>query len=433
MCIISILPKGKKKDTEEVITFITNGFNNNKDGSGFMYKKAGTKSVVISKGYDDLEKLLANIKKANLTEDDELVVHHRIGNVGFKNDINTHPFVCSEDSTDFLELEAKFNKPCLVHNGTFYGITDLKSKNPNNSDTYAFSRYIISNKHLQNLLKTDLELFEYVMDDILNKGKLCFLFPDRDLLKVGNFIEDEGYFHSNEGYKDGWYRDVGGVLKKKHTPPAVMPSKGHGGTSSLDEDLVKNYKMHLSSLLHKLTLTLDGSLIRINSFNADNFIFGYKNSHHPDYCRAFKPVNYDDKANINPFVYTSNFDMKMTIYVNENNLHRDMEFMVKSSLIDSYREYIMLQRDLDVSKKTMKTLYNQLRNSRFRTLDFKLYNKKTNCYYTRLALIEYYNYYKEDLMKDPTELDIKSIVHPIETILIKDYTKEDLPVLQGAD
>ena len=433
MCIISILPKGTEKLTDETINFITNGFNNNGDGSGFMYKKNGENEVYLSKGYNDLNWLLSDIKDCNLTKDDELVIHHRIGNIGSKNDINMHPFVCSFIEEEIHQLYgAKFNKPCLVHNGTLTSsaIWDFRQGNFNNSDTYAFARYIMSNVHIQNLLKFNLPLFQKIMDPYLNTSKMCFLFPDRDFIKFGQFIEDNKYFHSNLGYKDGYYRDYGGVYKKKEEPK-VSQSSENRTVYPTSAEYLKDYKMTINKLLTKGTpFTLDGSLIRITDQNYKNFVFMKKDLNNVWYTKVFSLETFDEKALLNMLT----FDNHNTLTVNEHALHTEYYFGPKNPVSHYYKEYLLLLRDLEPSKKVMKKLYSQLNNSRNKSDDFKVFHNRLGAYFTRFALLEYYNYFKEDYLKDPTELDYKSVKVDVSPLYISETIVDDeIDEYAGAD
>lgn len=420
MCIISILPKGKEKLTDETINFITNGFDNNADGSGFMYKKNGENEIYVSKGYFTLDWLLQDIKDSNLTKEDELVIHHRIGNIGSKNELNTHPFVCSFIEDDIHSVFGKkHNKPCLVHNGTLTNIYDFRAGHYDKSDTYAFARFIMSNIHLQNLLKYNLQLFTKVMEPYINTGKMCFLFPDTDLVKFGQFIEEDGYFHSNLGYKDGYYRDYGGTFKKKEEPkPAKLP---HQATFPTATEYLKDYTMSINKLLTKgAPFTLDGRFVRITDYNYMNFVFMKKDLNNIFYTKVFKFNSFDQKCLLNVLNFDNN-----TLSVNEHALHTEYYFGPINSVSAYYKEYLTLLRDLEPSKKVMKKMYNILSNSKHKSDDFKLFNQRLGVYYSRFALIEYYNYFKEDYLKDPNELDYTKIKAETLAVHISTYEVDD--------
>lgn len=47
-----------------------------------MHKKEGEYFVHVEKGFFKFDELMAAIEKANLKDEDELVIHHRIGTSG---------------------------------------------------------------------------------------------------------------------------------------------------------------------------------------------------------------------------------------------------------------------------------------------------------------------------------------------------------------
>lgn len=289
MCLISILPKGTVKYSDKVTEFIENGFHANSSGSGFMYKKNGENFVYIKKGYFNLEKLLADLKEANLTDDDELVIHHRIRTSGLANNLNTHPFVVSSDHNEVITLDGKVDKPCLAHNGVF-SVDKYEKLNPDFSDTYAFTRYIMANVNVLNLFKTEDEVFETIADKFIGYNKIVLLFPDRDLVTYGKFEEDEGYLHSNGGYRNRYIRNRGGVetcsvpnmkltkqsqngqgniipfcqksktsLSKKEFTPSILINRYRGEALYFDKSIIAS------------GIRLDGSIIRITESNYNHF------------------------------------------------------------------------------------------------------------------------------------------------------------------
>lgn len=200
MCLISVLPKGTKKNTEEVYNFIKSGQSCNKQGSGFMYKRDGSNIINVIKGFFDCDNLIDTIKKLDFKDDDELVIHHRISTSGQVNNYNCHPFVISNDHEEVIMTSGKTRKPCLVHNGVFKNMSAYRSYTDPFSDTYTFTRYIISNKNVMNIFKTDKIFFKNVFAEILGNSKLAIIYPDRPLEMFGDFTEKNGYFHSNDGY-----------------------------------------------------------------------------------------------------------------------------------------------------------------------------------------------------------------------------------------
>lgn len=416
MCIISILPKGTEKLTDKTINFITNGFYNNTDGSGFMCKKEDNKLIYISKGYNSLDLLINDIKSLNLGLNDELVIHHRIGNVGKVDEVNCHPFECSYIEKVINNWNGHYaSNPCMVHNGTFTEMYAFRQGYFDYSDTYAFARFIMSNTHVQNMLKTTPILFTELLKPYINTSKLCFLFPDRDLIKIGNFIEEDGYYHSNLGYKDGYYRDVGGTFRKAEPQKALPQGK--------DNDKVATTKVSLenriNAILKRGILNLGGDFVTIDEFNHKDFIFMTYDEYSPNSFELFKFNSYDSLAVLNVLAGSHT-----NVAVNEQSLAKEYKYCVHNSVASYYKEYLVLLRDLEPSKKVLKKLYAQLNNSRRKTDDFKIFHNRLGAYFTRYSLILYFNRFKEYYLCGP-ELEMKNIrVVEEEQTVVFDNTKD---------
>lgn len=210
MCVISVLPIGTEKHTKEVENFITSGYYSNTQGSGFMWKKNGVNRVGISKGYFNLRSLLDDYNKMEFSKDDEVVVHHRIGTSGAKNEYNTHPFYIHEDIKICTQTSGLENLVAVCHNGVFSTNQIGKYMTTGYSDTVAFANKYMTQPGLVDLLIFSPDTFETVTEDFVDGDKLCYLFPNRDLVMIGDYIEDNGYYHSNMGYKRHT-NNVGGV------------------------------------------------------------------------------------------------------------------------------------------------------------------------------------------------------------------------------
>lgn len=212
MCLISACPKGTIKYNKDIEGFVVQGMKTNRDGSGFMYKKHGSKEVGLHKGFRTANELLSALEALKLTLKDELVIHHRIGTSGEPNEINMHPFLISDNNTVLQHIKGTFNVPAMAHNGIFNLYGDWNS--PYN-DTYHFVREFMSIPEFLTLLKRDSRKFQECFRSTISYNKLAFLFPDRDIILVGNFEEDNGYYHSNGGYKEPVF-DKGGSSFNKH-------------------------------------------------------------------------------------------------------------------------------------------------------------------------------------------------------------------------
>lgn len=212
MCLITAAPKGTKKRGKDLELFIKNGMDSNTHGSGFAYKRDGQSVVNIHKGFTSAEEIVKAIDKLKLKEDDELIIHHRIGTSGLQNEINMHPFAVSQDDEVLQTVRGQVTTPVMAHNGVFYRFTD---RNSNFNDTYHFVQKFISIPEVKDLLVRDPAKFKELFDGLISTNKLAFLFPQRDMVLIGNFKTEDGYYHSNGGYKK-YVFDRGGSSANTH-------------------------------------------------------------------------------------------------------------------------------------------------------------------------------------------------------------------------
>lgn len=210
MCLALLAPKGVLKNTEFLYNSIKTASYTNRDGMGFAFKRNSTKKVYISKGYKDVDEFIDSIKEKKLGLDDELIVHLRIGNKGSVNTDMCHPFVVSSEDDEILQNDKFVTEPVFIHNGTLFKYSEHNSKY---SDTFFFSKKFMSHKPVQEFLKSDSKLFSEIFKDHVSTSRFVFLFPgeSNNAIKIGSFKEDNGYFFSNESYKNSNIRNVGGV------------------------------------------------------------------------------------------------------------------------------------------------------------------------------------------------------------------------------
>lgn len=208
MCLIAVSKKGTQKYSDFFLNAIRKAAISNTDGIGYSFKRANANKVWISKGFQDVEKLITCLKHKRLKDHDELMVHLRIGNKGSKTTDMNHPFVLSNRPDEILSNESYINNITMCHNGTFH---DYSSTGSLLSDTYFFVKDFMSVKEIQDLLKRDVSLFTETFKNIVKTNKLAFIFNDNTpMVILGDFIEDEGYFFSNKSYKESRYTNIGG-------------------------------------------------------------------------------------------------------------------------------------------------------------------------------------------------------------------------------
>jgi len=378
MCLISVLPKGTAKYSEEVTGFLKRGSESNRDGSGFMYKRDGSNTIVVRKGFFKFDDLMAALNSAELKDSDELVVHHRIGTSGLVSDQNTHPFVISHVHDTIIQTDGKVNLPCLVHNGIFSGLGKQERLNPNFSDTYAFVRYIMTNAI--DLYTLETELFRKALSEIVGYSKICVLYPHRDLIMSGDFVEDNGYFHSHRGYKPfSTYVDRGGS--------EITPNFGKGTTTKKAIlEIGCSTNLQNCSIAKKTTepsIRLDGNKIDINEFNYTHFLFSLKNS---SSTRAYRLEGYDSEAELN--ILSWHGDYKSSHTARKEELHSDYHFHPKSTYKEYYEEYATVVQQLHPSKSLFKTIIKLLTDNRLALISRKFELKGMKI--SKCTLMNYY-------------------------------------------
>lgn len=386
MCLISVCPAGTKKYTDEVESFIRSGFITNGDGSGFMYKKKGDSFVYVKKGFKDPLKLIEALKQAKLSDEDELVFHHRIGTSGLISAENTHPFVISNDHDTIINTNIKVDKPCIVHNGMF-SVPRFQKMNPNFSDTYAFTRYILY--HTINLFKEETQLFLDNFDQIIGWSKMCVLFPDRDLIMTGNFDECNGYFHSNQGYKYHSHRDVGGKTESKDF---IWSGKTNTPKLELPSGILPCAP---AAKCNRMPITLEGTDIIITQFNYDHFFYTNKNVK-DSLAYEFEGFDQDALKNI---LWSSKSGTSLGtsgITVGPNALKDCFYYHPKKEYEAYYKEYLKLFSELKPSKNNMKKLFKILNTNKFRQFEYLITINDIKA--TKLTYLNFFAYYYKSII-----------------------------------
>lgn len=362
MCLITVCPKGTVKYNSDIESFVRNGMFTNTHGSGFAYKKNNSKLINLHKGFNTVDELLTELKKLKLKLNDELIIHHRIGTSGERNAINMHPFLVSEDSGLLQSIKGEFNIPVMAHNGVFGTYSDHNS--PYN-DTYHFVKDFIATPEVLNLLKRDSSKFYKMFKPVINNNKLSFLFPDRDLILLGDFTEDNGYYHSNGGYKNYVY-DRGGVNNTKNesftnrkdntfTHKPLILAKGsedeYPFNYNVDDDNDDYYRystnkisnsgiIYDKSLLEKKPhIKFKSSDIKITKDNFHHFMICPTSNIHSQLSEGvlYTLEDYDPNVQIN-FVQPMNSDN--TLYgIDTERLFNNCNFYVKNDFKSMYIGY----------------------------------------------------------------------------------------------
>jgi hypothetical protein len=185
MCIIVVKPAGEKLPDENILTQC---FENNPDGAGYMYRDKG--QVQIRKGFmsvDSLiESLLCSEEDIGLTQRD-LCIHFRLATHGNIIPGCTHPFPVSNNLNDLTALVISTNAG-IAHNGILYKYAPRVKGMA--SDTMMFIRAMVENGY---------EDKKHFM--IRNGSGQNFCLMTRDHIFIqGDFTYSQGIYYSNLSY-----------------------------------------------------------------------------------------------------------------------------------------------------------------------------------------------------------------------------------------
>lgn len=255
MCLIISCPKGISKNSEFLSEAIKVAAENNPDGIGYIIKRSDS-SVKINKGIFNVKELNENLKKEDVKDEDELHIHFRIGNKGAISKEMCHPFVAtpSKENIDNI-LESVVDYPVLMHNGTMYSYSVTNSVK---SDTYFFTRNILSNKHVINMIYNDQDIFKDLIDPHVDNSRLLIVSPgDAETIYIGKWYTNNNILFSKNypkeyepkiPYYNGMFNRGGNYVNRKFNHNNHMNSILGGYDEEYDdyydEQSYEKYKMN---------------------------------------------------------------------------------------------------------------------------------------------------------------------------------------------
>lgn len=220
MCIIIAKKQGVEFNMDTITKAVKCAIQRNNDGAGFALKRKNPldkkRNILISKGFmgKDPSNLLTNICDQNIKKEDELIIHLRYTTSGEVHINNCHPFgIPDKENIGLIEVNNhNINFPVVAHNGTFYDFVEEKSlagwnhyyaDKEKKSDSYKFVEELLVNKNLLPIFVDKAKSKDFFFNSYILNNKLSFLFPDREMLLIGDFIEEtDGMMYSNEYYKN---------------------------------------------------------------------------------------------------------------------------------------------------------------------------------------------------------------------------------------
>ncbi len=195
MCIIIYAPKNKIVPMEH----LRNSFDSNSHGAGVMYPEGS--AVRIRKGFMTWEHFKEVLKE--IPTDVSRVFHFRIATAGKVSKEVCHPYPVVKTYKEMYTTDTRC-KIAAAHNGIISWCTPPKGVAESFSDSMAFiTNYVYPHQDL-------LFSSESFRDLILHSTSSKFAFmSNTNTALVGNFIEEDGIYYSNTGYKYAFYSPKG--------------------------------------------------------------------------------------------------------------------------------------------------------------------------------------------------------------------------------
>lgn len=215
MCLAIYKQKGVKLDEEFLRESILSGYISNKDGFGFAIKRHNNHKSELEffrtvplygKEKLTIEQCIDKLFSKNIGEDDEVMIHLRMGTSGKVIDENTHPFICDPTTKTDNLLEGTINYPMIIHNGVF-SRTAYEITNKDMCDTYHVAKQFFSVPVVPYLVMKKRNWMKTLFDRFLS-GKVCYMSnnPQIETFLFGDWpFQEKGIMFSNSAYKNRNY------------------------------------------------------------------------------------------------------------------------------------------------------------------------------------------------------------------------------------
>jgi len=410
MCVILIAGKGTDKYSDFFTNAIRIAGTRNRDGFGFAYKKASTKTVYMAKGFMVMDRMIDEIKCQNLKEEDELIVHVRMKSAGAITPENTHPFELNYANLNSPVSYATHGKttlyPVMFHNGTFADFKDFVLATQM-SDTYHFANNFMKSRQIWNFLKEDSKKFIKTFRDVIGFNKLVFLSRECPMITIGEFITDNGYIFSNTGYKSTLmpFNYSSNVQQR----PKITDRTEDGPVNSLNTNIVKIDKTNFNHFYLKSHCRSVGGGSKIE----EGEYFVIKTYNDKDRTCLLEEKNYNGS-----FKFIS-FDVLDSVFIR----------IPKPGYSKRYMDYIKLVGKVEATKSAIKKIFNKVlqvsgrkKSGKPETIDIKYKNNIVK--YDYIGVLMFLNDYKhyidayrvDELLKlsEPIEQTKEVILLPAE-------------------
>lgn len=271
MCVIAVSEIGQPLPSDAVLKKC---WDNNADGAGFMYHDG--EYVQIRKGFMTFEAFSNALADVISNEIDPIatsfVFHFRIKTTGEVKPECCHPFPLTQ-SHEELGWQAAYTSLGIAHNGTILG----RDTDKNTSDTMDYITSVLFT--ISSMFEGDTFIYDEnalsLIEETINGSRMAMLTPYGYVAMVGEWIEDDGIYYSNDSYVNdryaGWRN---GVIKAGHTANG-RPYTGYTGYS-------QTYPETLPSEDTKLPYR-DSKFIAMkpseNCFACENMLLCVRNQH----------------------------------------------------------------------------------------------------------------------------------------------------------
>ena len=197
MCLIAVKKQGVKLPDK---TQLENGYKNNPDGVGVAILRNNENRIYIKKDFNDFDDFYKWAGK-NIDINDLAIIHFRLATSGKVDIGNRHPFPITRNKLLLRKTELLCNF-AVAHNGI---LSDYSVKDKKYSDTQKFILDILAGLKY----KLDNEAILKLIKNYIGSDKLAIINAiHRKLILIGEYIEDNGIFWSNNGYKDIYKKHI---------------------------------------------------------------------------------------------------------------------------------------------------------------------------------------------------------------------------------
>lgn len=191
MCVIAYLPANKKANK----VHLQNCFDNNPNGTGFMYQDKKNQRVIIRKGFMSFNEFWAEFERVPWNVD--RVVHFRIATSGKVDRGCCHPFPLCDDYK-YMRRERSVAKVGVAHNGVISYCTPKDGLSSIFSDTMMFVKNYMFQFDRENLFKPEIG---EIIERATNSKFAVMNHMETALMGFFEYCDEDGCYYSNDSWE----------------------------------------------------------------------------------------------------------------------------------------------------------------------------------------------------------------------------------------